>query len=161
MNPKYGTSSLRLVAVSLRCPSCSVHGRASRRPLTPNQHDTAQVSLFITSLFPRCMALSHTLACMFLLTRAAYPFRAQADVPWHLPVASGCKDSPFTYRALVMRQPVPMALHVALVQRRAAWSRNAATQVVAWTSSASQGAPSIIGRRSDVKRSLRTGTLLS
>ena len=63
-------------------------------------------------------------------------------MPWHLPVAHDHKDSPFTYHALVMRQPVSIALHVALAQRRAAWSRNAATQGVAWSSSTSQGAPS-------------------
>ena len=64
-------------------------------------------------------------------------------MPWHLPVVHDRNDSPFTDHALVMRQPVYIALHAALVQRRQAWLRNAATQGVAWSSSTSQGAPSI------------------
>ena len=141
MKPKYGTSPSVFVAVCLCCPCCSVPGRASRRPWTPNQHDTAQVTLIS---LPLCFhsASQFLYACMHVFKRSTYPFRTQADVPWHLPVVHDRNDSPFTDHALVMRQPVSIALHAALVQRRKAWLRNAATQGVALSSSTSQCAPS-------------------
>ena len=122
-------------------PFCSVPSRASRRPLTPNQHDTAQVTLIEC---PLCFhnASQFPYACMRALLNAARTHSERRRMC--LGVCRSCMTAttrPFTDHALVMRQTVFIALHAALVQRRKACLRNAATQGVALSSSTSQGVP--------------------
>ena len=66
----------------------------------------------------------------------------QADVSWHVPVALDSAEWPHSRHALVTRQPVSMALHVALAQRRAAARREAVAQRAASSSSSTQPAAS-------------------
>ena len=66
----------------------------------------------------------------------------QADVSWHAPIAHDSADWPHSRHALVTRQPVSMALHVALAQRRMAARRQAVAQGAASSSSSTQPAAS-------------------
>ena len=117
MKPKYATSPSVLVAVSFCFPSCTVPGRASRRPLTPNQHDTAQVLLFMIQ-FVSMMHDTFPHACMHLFYAARTDSERRRMCLGSCRLRMTAKDSPFTHLALVMRQPVSMALHAALAQRR-------------------------------------------